>query len=50
MKNLSLPPQGATVTNGPGPPHYRGLLITSDTPQSVGILWTSDQPDAETSA
>jgi hypothetical protein len=21
----------------------------SDTPQSVGLLWTSDQPDAETS-
>jgi hypothetical protein len=32
-----------------------GLLIIevsrshSDTPQSVGLLWTSDQPDAETS-
>jgi hypothetical protein len=22
----------------------------SDTPHSVGLLWTSDQPDAETSA
>jgi hypothetical protein len=33
----------------------QGLLIIetsrshSDTPQSVGLLWTSDQPDAETS-
>ena len=33
----------------------RGLLIMevlrslSDTPQSVGLLWTSDQPDAESS-
>ena len=33
----------------------RGLLIIevsrshSDTPQSVGLLWTSDQPDTETS-
>ena len=32
-----------------------GLLIIeasrshSDTPHSVGLLWTSDQPDAETS-
>jgi hypothetical protein len=34
----------------------QGLLIIeasrshSDTPHSVGLLWTSDQPDAETSA
>jgi hypothetical protein len=33
----------------------QGLLIIevsrshSDTPHSVGLLWTSDQPDAETS-
>jgi hypothetical protein len=33
----------------------QGLLIVeaswsnSDTPQSVGLLWTSDQPDAKTS-
>ena len=32
----------------------QGLLIIeasqshSDTPQSVGLLWTNDQPDAET--
>jgi len=37
------------------PPVGQGLLIIeasrshSDTPNSVGILWTSDQPDAETS-
>ena len=37
------------------PPAAQGLLIIeasrshSDTPQSVGLLWTSDQPDAETS-
>jgi len=31
---------------GPGPPHYQGF---TNTPQSVGLLWTSDQPDAETS-
>jgi hypothetical protein len=23
--------------------------LDSDTPQSVGLLWTGDQPDAETS-
>jgi hypothetical protein len=40
---------GATFGNG------RGLLIIetsgshSDTPQSVGLLWTSDQHDAESS-
>jgi len=34
----------------------QGLLINessrsySDTPHSVGLLWTSDQPDAETSS
>ena len=34
---------------GPGPPHYRGFVIThNDTPQLVGLLWTSDQPDPET--
>jgi hypothetical protein len=32
------------------PPRSRGFVIThSDAPQSVGILWTSDQLVAETS-
>jgi hypothetical protein len=32
------------------PPHSRGSQIThKDSPQSVGLLWTSDQPVAETS-
>jgi len=37
------------------PPVGLGLLITeaprshSDTPHSVGLLWTNDQSDAETS-
>jgi hypothetical protein len=36
--------------SGPGPPHSRGFYIThKDTPQSVGLLWTSDQPLADTS-
>ena len=36
------------------PPVVQGLLIIddlrshSDTPHSVGFLWTSDQPDTET--
>ena len=36
------------------PPVSQGLLIIdasrsrSGTPQSVGLLWTSDRPDAET--
>jgi hypothetical protein len=44
------------ASGGPGPPHYPGCMITHThththihTPQSVGLLWTSDQPDAETS-
>ena len=35
--------------NGRDPPHSRGFWITHDAPQSVGLLWTSDQPVAETS-
>jgi hypothetical protein len=36
--------------SGPWPPHLRGFQIThKDTPQSVGLLWTSDQLVAETS-
>jgi len=41
---------GATTPGGPGPPHSRGFQIThSDTTQSVGLLWTSDQLVAQTS-
>ena len=41
---------GATTSSGPGPPHSRGFYIThNDAPQSVGLLWTSDQLVAETS-
>jgi hypothetical protein len=38
----------ATARKGPRSPHYRGFTIT-DTPYSAGFLWTSDQPNAETS-
>jgi len=32
------------------PPRFRGFFIThNDAPQSVGLLWTSDQSVAETS-
>jgi hypothetical protein len=34
--------------SGPGTPHCQGFMIT-DTAHSVGLLWTSDQPVAETS-
>jgi len=30
-------------SSGSWPPHLRGFYITHDTPQSVGLLWTSDQ-------
>jgi hypothetical protein len=41
---------GASAPRGPGPSHSWGFLIThNDASQSVGLLWTCDQPDAETS-
>jgi len=42
---------GVTAPTGPMPPHYRGYTITlRHTHETVGLLWTSDQPYAETSA
>jgi hypothetical protein len=40
---------GATAPSGSGTPHYRGFTIIPYTAHSVGLLWTSDQPDAKTS-
>jgi hypothetical protein len=37
-------PNGPTAHSGPGPSRSH-----SDTPHSVGLLWSSDQPVAETS-
>jgi len=34
---------------GHGLPIIEALLSNSDTPHSVGLLWASDQPDAEIS-
>jgi len=39
---------GATGLGGPWTPHCLGFTIT-DTPHSVELIWTSDQPVAETS-
>jgi len=40
----------ATVPSWPGPPQSQNFYIThNDTPQSVGLLWTSDQLVAQTS-
>ena len=39
---------GATAASEPERPHYLGCTVT-DTPQSVGLFWTRDQSDAETS-
>jgi len=40
----------ATAPSGPVPPQNRGFTtIFRHTPHSVGLLWTSDQPDAENS-
>jgi len=41
---------GGNSPSGPGPPHSLGFEIThNDALQSVGLLWASDQPVAETS-
>ena len=34
--------------SGPSPPHYRDLTITLKHSYSIGLLWTSDQPDGDT--
>jgi hypothetical protein len=39
----------ATAPSGPGPPDHWGFTITLNTPHSVRLLWTSDQPHADTS-
>ena len=40
----------ATAARGPGRRHYTGFMLTLlDTPHTVGLLWASDQSDAETS-
>jgi hypothetical protein len=40
---------GSAVQRGLWPPRSRGFLIThNDAPQSVGLLWASDQLVAET--
>jgi hypothetical protein len=42
--------RGAAAQRGLWPPRSRGFLIThNDAPQSVGLLWASDQLVAETS-
>jgi hypothetical protein len=40
---------GSAAQRGLWPPRPRGFFITHDAPQSVGLLWTSDQLVAETS-
>jgi len=41
---------GAIAPEGQGLLIVLGFMITqNDTPQSVGLLWTSDQPDADSS-
>ena len=39
---------GSIAPTEPRPPHYWGFTIT-DKPHSVGLLWTSDQPNTEIS-
>jgi hypothetical protein len=40
---------GTTAPSGPGPPKYSAFPIALNlTPHSAGLLWTRDQPHAET--
>ena len=49
-QHLPLFVSGATAQRRPESPHARGSLITHNyPPQSVGLLWTSDQPVAKAS-
>ena len=41
--------RAATAPSGPGGPAVDAARSHSDESQSVGFLWTSDQPDAENS-
>jgi len=49
LKCQYFSPIGATAPSGPGPSHYRAFTINLIPPHKVGLLWTSDQLDAETS-
>jgi len=40
---------GATAPSGTGSPHSQGFYMTYYAPQSVELLWMSDQLVAETS-
>jgi hypothetical protein len=42
-------PYGATAPTGQGLLNIKASRSHSDTPHMVGLLWTSNQPDAETS-
>jgi len=44
-REISFPYHGETALSGAGPTHSRSH---SDTSHSVGLLWRSDQPDANT--
>jgi len=43
--------RSATAASGPGPHHYLGFTITLRHTHThlIGLPWTSDQPDTETS-
>jgi hypothetical protein len=44
-----FPPHGATTSVGRDLPIIEASCSHSDAPHSVGLLWTNDQPYAETS-
>jgi hypothetical protein len=46
---IEIPLYGTKDPGGPGPPHYRRFRVThNNTSQSVGLLWTSEQPKTKT--
>ena len=49
LSSVAFSPHGATAPSGPELPHFQGFTITL-THNTLGrLLWTSDQPEAETS-
>jgi hypothetical protein len=47
--DFNPPPHGAQTLAGHGLIIIEASRLNTDTPHSVGLLWTSDQPEAQTS-
>jgi len=50
IDNKFLHYHGVTAPSEPEPPHYRGFKVTLRRITLLGLLWMSDQPDAQISS